>query len=598
MHWPRETRAKLTLYLVLFGFVLLAGRLAFLQVVKASYYKNISDENRIRRLPQPAFRGLIYDRQGRQMVSNRASFTVAIIPYEIRGNTQILSRASNMLGLDSTWLKKKLGSHRYSAHEPIPVVREADFVVISQIAEQSENLPGVVFQDEPTRKYPHLKGSSHMLGYVSEISEDELKGNQRPELSAGARVGKMGIEKEYDLLLRGRDGVDFYEVTATGRVIGKLPDQEDQLPSPGLDLVLTLDLEVQALAESLLAQYPRGCVIALDPKSGEVLCLVSQPGFDANSFASVLSPQEWLDLVEDPDHPLLNRAIQSAYPPGSTLKLMVAGAALETGLITPSTTLQSCNGGYQFGKRFFRCWDPQGHGAQDLKGAILYSCDTYFYQVGLKAGVDLIADYARRCGFGEKLGIDLPQESRGFVPTTGYYDKKFGQRGWTKSLALNLAIGQGEFLATPLQITSFFGALSNGGIIYRPHLLKKIISRQGKVQEYEKTAIGHLPFSKSTLELLNQACFAVVNQEGGTGRLARLADVAVAGKTGSAQNPHGNSHSWFVGYAPAEDPKIVVTVLVENAGHGGDVSAPIAREIIARYLQPGKELAEVPQFQE
>ena len=598
MHWPRETRAKIALYIILFGFVILAGRLVSLQVVKAGYYKKISDENRIRSLPRPAFRGLIYDRQGRQLVTNRASFTVALIPYEIRGNTQILSRASNMLGLDSTWLKKKLESRRYSAHEPIPVVREADFVAISRIAEQSENLPGVVFQDEPTRKYPQLKGSSHMLGYVSEISEDELKDKQRPELSAGARVGKMGIEKEYDLLLRGRDGVDFYEVSASGRVIGKLPDQEDQLPSPGLDLVLSLDFELQARAESLLAQYPRGCVIALEPNSGEVLCLVSQPGFDANSFASVLSPQEWLDLVEDPNHPLLNRATQSAYPPGSTLKLLVAGAALETGLLTPSTTFRPCNGGYQFGKRFFRCWDPQGHGTQDLKGAILHSCDTYFYQVGLKAGVDLIADYARRCGFGEKLGIDLPEESRGFVPTTGYYDKKFGKRGWTKSLALNLAIGQGEFLTTPLQITSFFGALSNGGIIYRPHLLKKIISRQGRVQEYEKTVIGRLPFSKSTLEFLSQACLAVVSQEGGTGRLARLGGIDVAGKTGSAQNPHGNTHSWFVGYAPAENPRIVVTVLIENAGHGGDVSAPMAREIIAAYLQARQELAEAPKTPE
>jgi len=591
MHWSQETRVKAAVLIGLAGLVLLSGRLIFLQVWKAPYYKKISEENRIRRVPLHASRGMVYDRQGKALVSNRANFTVGAIPYELKDRTPDLRRVAEILSMDSTWLRKKIENPRYSAYEPVPLMRDANFSVISRIAEQSENLPGLVFQAEPTRKYSDLELARHLLGYVSEVSEEELKKNMAPRISAGSFIGKMGVEREYDQLLRGQDGAEFYEVTATGRIIGKLPDEEGEPATSGLDLVLSIDLNLQSVAESLLSNHPRGCLVALDPQNGEVLCLVSHPDFNANSFASVLSSEEWQSLVENPDRPLLNRVIQSAYPPGSTLKLLVAGAALEQGLITPQTTFHPCNGGFQFGERFFRCWDPEGHGTQNLKGAIQYSCDTYFYQLGLKTGVDVIADYALQCGFGRKLGIDLPQESKGFVPTTKYYNKRFGEKGWTKSAAINLGIGQGEFLATPLQVACFYGALGNGGTLYRPHVLKKVISKKGETLEYKRTEIGHLPFSKTTLDLLQEACLAVVNQEGGTGWQARLPGMEVAGKTGSAENPHGETHAWFVGYAPAQNPKIVVSILIENAGHGGDVAAPIAREIIKAYLQPETELA-------
>src|SRR5574341_2288852 len=541
MYWPKEIRAVMALYIGLAGLILLSGRLVFLQVGKAPYYKKISEENRIRRVPLHAFRGMGYDRQGKALVTNRANFTVAVIPYELNDRSQELQRVAEILSVDSAWLRKKIEHPRYSVYEPLPLLRDADFSVISRIAEQSENLPGLVFQSEPTRKYSDLELARHLVGYVSEVSDEELKKKNTYRISAGSFIGKMGIEREYDQLLRGQDGAEFYEVTATGRIIGKLPDEEGEPSTSGLDLILSIDLNLQSLAESLLSSHPRGCLVALDPQNGEVLCLVSHPDFNANSFASVLTSQEWQSLVGNPDHPLLNRAIQSTYPPGSTLKLLVAGAALEQGLITPQTTFRPCIGGFQFGERFFRCWDPQGHGSQNLEGAIQYSCDTYFYQLGLKAGVDVIADYALRCGFGRKLGIDLPQESKGFVPTTKYYNKRFGEKGWTKSAAINLGIGQGEFLATPLQVACFYGALGNGGILYKPHVLKKVISKKGGTLEYKRTEIGHLPFSQATLDLLNQACLAVVNREGGTGWQARLPGVAVAGKTGSAENPHGET---------------------------------------------------------
>ncbi len=590
MHLPRESRVRIAFYLALAGLILLGGRLVFLQAIKANYYRKISDENRIRSVSLHAYRGIVYDRQGRPFVDNRASFAVAAIPYELRGRKEDLQRIAEILSVDPAWLSQKLQSRRYTAHEPVPVVRDANFSIISKIAEQSENLPGVVFQPEPTRKYPQANNASHLIGYVSEISEEELSLPEGEGLSAGSYIGKMGIEKEYDQLLRGQDGAEYYEVTATGRIISKLPEEEGLPPTSGMDMVLSLDMRLQALAESLLSAYPRGCIIALDPFNGEVLCLASQPDFDANAFVSVLSPEEWRSLIENPDHPLLNRAIQSTYPPGSTLKLLVAGAALEEGLITPQTTFRPCVGGFQFGTRFFGCWKPEGHGTQNLIGGILNSCDAYFYQLGLKLGVDLIAKYAQESGFGKKTGIDLPQESKGFVPTTKFYNKRYGERGWTKSLAMNLAIGQGEFLATPLQVTCFYSALGNGGTIHRPHLLKKVISKSGRVWEYKASAAGHLPFDRKTLDILKEGCLAAVNDENGTGKLSRVPGIAVAGKTGSAENPHGNTHAWFVGYAPAQAPKIVVTALIENAGHGGDIAAPMVREIIKAYLEPQTEL--------
>ncbi|OGC76596.1 MAG: penicillin-binding protein 2 [candidate division Zixibacteria bacterium RBG_16_50_21] len=589
----REYRARLALTIMIIALLVLGSRLSYLQVFKAPYYRQISDNNRIRTLPIAASRGTVYDRQGSIIVNNRPSFTVSVIPYEIRSEKQVLATVAEMLELDTLSLRKKVDSPRYSTYEMIPVKRDADLGIISRLAEQGENLPGVIPEAQATRKYPELRSLSHLIGYVGEISEEELEVKKRVGESYGTFMGKMGIEKSYDELLRGRDGADLYEVTARGRVVGKLPDEERVPPLPGLDLQLTLDLSLQVLADSLLKPHPRGCIVALDPNSGEILCLASQPGFDPNSFTSVLTYGEWQELSENPDHPLLNRAIQSAYPPGSTLKLMVAGAALERGLITPQTTFHPCYGGFQLGERFFRCWQPEGHGVQALRGAVLYSCDTYFYQVGLKCGIDLMAEYAEKCGFGRKTGIDLPQEAKGFVPNTEFYDQRYGRKGWTKSLALNLSIGQGEFLVTPLQLTNFFAALCNGGTLYRPHLLEKVLSRSGRIHEYEKTTIGHLPFSKKTISILKDACLAVVNEQGGTGWMAKIPDIMVAGKTGSAQNPHGNTHAWFVAYAPAENPQIVITVLIENAGHGGDVAAPIAREIIKAYLHPRTELVQV-----
>jgi penicillin-binding protein 2 len=324
--------------------------------------------------------------------------------------------------------------------------------------------------------------------------------------------------------------------------------------------------------------------VALDPANGEILAFVSKPVYNTAGLSVGISYEEWNRIVNDPDHPLLNRVIQSQYPPGSTAKLLVAGAALEENLVSPRSHMSApCGGGYQFGNRFFRCWKPEGHGSLNLIGAIEQSCDVYFYQLGQKLGVNKWAEYAKKCGFGKRTGIDLPDEARGLAPTTDWYDRRLGKGKWSLGVMLNLAIGQGEFLNTPLQLANFYAALGNGGVLWKPHLLKKVQDQTG-VQEYRPEIVERLPFSQETLEILKKSMVAVVQGERGTAHRSQVEGITVAGKTGTAENPHGKEHAWFACFAPADNPKIALAVLVENAGHGGDIAAPIARQMLEAYL--------------
>jgi penicillin-binding protein 2 len=379
--------------------------------------------------------------------------------------------------------------------------------------------------------------------------------------------------------------MNYLEVSAGGKILGPLKDKRPLPYTVGSDLVLTIDSDLQVEAESALSMFNAGAVVVLDPQNGEVLTLVSKPGFDPNQFSSFLDENTWENLINDPFHPLLNRAIQGSYPPGSTYKLLTAGAALESKLVDRNTTFSYCNGGFLFGNRVFRCWQPKGHGRLDLVQAIAQSCDVYFYQLSLKLGLDRWSEYARLCGLDKKYKIDLPDEIAGMIPTRQYYKKKFGQGEWIKNLVINLGIGQGEVLTTPLGLAVFYSALVNGGTVYQPHLLREIRSPEGRSTQNGKTVLSHLPFSSSTLEILKEGLVEAVNSPSGTGGLARISDIVVGGKTGTAQNPHGREHAWFVGFAPADHPKIVVAVLVEQAGHGGTYAAPIARRIIERYLK-------------
>ncbi len=604
---PKDKRTK-----VLVGFLgviifMLAGRLFFLQVVKGTYYSRISEENRIRLLILPASRSVVKDRNGKVIATNRPSYTVFLIPYEVleaftenrskkssvesQDLTSLVEKLALCLKLDAPSLEEKIRSNLTKSYRPIKLKKDVDFKTICVIEEQNEDLPGVIYQVEPVRKYLEAGWVGHVLGYVNELTKEELsEGPSKKGFRLGGVIGRKGIEKQYDDLLRGKDGVTFLEVTARGKILGPLEERKPDFPLSGSDIKLTIDSDLQAVAESALTDYMSAAVVALDPRCGEILALVSKPGLDANLFVGAMSPEEWNKIKDNPLHPLLTRPVQATYPPASTLKLLVAAIALETKIASRNTYLSPCRGFFQFGRRSFGCWRPEGHGRLNLEDAIIQSCDVYFYQLGLKVGLERWSRYAQLCGFGQKTGVDLPEEAKGLVPTLKYYHARYGEGEWVKNLIINLAIGQGEILVTPLQLAVFFSGLATDGMLYKPYLLKEMSTPDGRIISTQPEVTGYLPFSASTLEVLKKAMIGVVNDPHGTGVLAQVPDIKVAGKTGTAQNPHGEDHAWFVGYAPAFSPQIVVAILIENIGHGGTFAAPVAKKIIEEYLR--KDLAQ------
>jgi penicillin-binding protein 2 len=606
---PRDQRVTILLGLLGLIVIMLAGRLIFLQVVKGTHYSRISEENRIRPLVLPASRGQVTDRDGRVIATNRPSYTVSLVPYEISqvfperrssesGGTSslLVERLASCLKLDAVSLEEKIRSNWFRGYRPIRLKKDVDFNTVCMIEEQNEDLPGVIYQVEPARRYLEAGWVGHVLGYVNELTSEELsEGASRKGFRPGGVMGRKGMEKSYDELLRGEDGITMLEVTARGKILGPLKERKPEFPVKGSDIVLTIDLDLQAAAESALTEHNSAAVVALDPRNGEILALISKPGLDANLFAGAMSTEEWNDILENPLRPLLTRPIQATYPPGSTMKLLTAGIALEEKLAGRNTFLSPCTGSFHFGRRDFGCWRPEGHGRVNLEDAIIQSCDVYFYQLGLKVGLERWSNYAQMCGLGRATGMDVPDEARGLVPTLDYYRRRHGRVRWIRNLIVNLAIGQGEMLVTPLQVAVFFGGLAGNGTLYRPYLVKEIVSPEGRLISTQPQVRGSLPFSSATLDVLKKALMGAVNDPEGTGVLARVPGVVVAGKTGTAQNPHGEDHAWFVGFAPASDPQIVVVVLIENVGHGGTYAAPVAKEIMGAYFETDTTPREVTQ---
>lgn len=592
--YTREGRGKMAVGL--FSLLVAAAiiRLFYLQVISHAAYTQVAEENYIRVVPLEAPRGLLYDCDGKLLVSNRPSYSIYFIPYQIRNPEEAFRHLSLKLNLPLTTPSQLLRGRSRSKYQPIRLVRDVDFKTICILEENSLDLPGIIYQVERARKYPPRGRGSHLLGYVAEISEAELVRFSDLGYSGGDLTGKRGVERQYDHLLRGQPGISYLQVTAQGRILGPAGSREPIPPKPGADLRLTIDWELQSVAESLIASYGSGAAVALDPKSGEILALVSQPNFDPNLFTGVLLDTVWQKLANHPLHPLLNRCLQGTYPPGSTFKILTAAAGVEADRVTTRTLFRSCRGGLAFGNRIFKCWRPEGHGQLTLMDAITQSCDVYFYQLGEEIGLDLWSNYARRCPFGQLTGIDVPGELPGVVPSRAYFDEKYGEGKWPRTLIVNLAIGQGEVLVTPLQMAIFFAAIANRGEILEPHLVKEIRYPDGRLLRARGEFWGRLPFSPNTLDVIRAALVKAVNGERGTGRAAILPSVTVAGKTGTAQNPHGDDHAWFCCFAPAEDPSVAIAIVVENAGHGGSVAAPIAREMMATYLGgqsplPGQE---------
>ena len=580
------------LVVVIFGLVLL--RLFTMQVIEGGRYRELSEENRIRVEILAAPRGEIRDRNGFLMADNIPSFTVTLDPLDKAyvGDPgymeRIIGRLATILATDSTALAEKVKKERRQSFLPIRLKRNADLRAVAFVAEHAAELPGVDVESEPLRRYPLGETGSHLLGYVSEVSDKELENPLRAGYLRGDLIGKMGIERQYETRLRGESGKRFVEVNAMGRKAELLGDKRPILPKRGTNLTLTIDVNLQKAAENAFQPGARGAVVAIDPSNGEVLALASKPNYDPNEFSTGISQQRWSQLSEGGNYPLFNRAIQAVYPPGSTLKPLVALSGLESGAIEPGTTFrETCNGAFQFGSRSFKCWNPNGHGTLALREAVARSCDVYFYQLGLRIGLDRLSAFMRRIGVSDKSGIDLPQERRNLFPDAAWYDHRYGAGRWSRGLVLNLAIGQGEVSVSPVKLAQLTAFLANGGKIVRPHVIRSL-DGSGPVGASVRTDSlrESVPISPRAMAAARSAMEAVVNDAGGTGGQAKVEGIRVAGKTGTAQNPHGQDHALFVCYAPAEAPRIVVAVLVENAGHGSTAAAPIAQKVLQAFFHP------------
>lgn len=558
-------------------FLLLAVRLFYFQVISGEEYRAHSERNRIRPVVLEALRGLILDRNGVVLAENSPYYTIAAAPFETSDET--VDYLAELTGRDAEAIRGRIRDPSINRFNPIPVQRNVSFEIASRVEEHLLDLPGVLVQITPGRMYGMGTLASHALGYVSEISRQELEERTEAGYRSGDIIGKLGVEKSFEHHLRGQNGLEFMEVNARGEELGPLPGMPVLLPETGNNVYLTLDSRIQAVAEEAIPDSLAGALVAVDPMTGAVIAIASKPGYDPNLFTEWIPQDAWDALRNHPMKPLLDRTRDGQYPPASTMKIVTAGAALEEELVTPSTLFRSCNRGYQFGNRWAGCW-TSGHGSMPFRVAMTHSCDVYFYQVGVLLGLDRWGQYARGFGFGAPAGFDAGDEQGGLVPDAAYYDPA-RNRLWTPGKILNLAIGQGELLVTPLQMAMMTSAVANGGLLYKPYILDRVESPEGEpVETGEPGVRGRLPVSPETLRLIQESMISVVNE--GTARSARLPYAQLAGKTGTAENPHGLDHSWFIAYAPAEAPRIAVAAVMENAPSGAAV--PVVRRVIDAWL--------------
>lgn len=581
---------------VLAAFTVLFARLFYLQVVEGKEYRRLSEINSIRLHDIDAPRGLVFDRQGQMLVDNRPSFDLHIILKDAKPLDDTLDRLGRITGLSVEDLKEQIRANRKrGGYTPILLKEDIGRDLLAAIEVHKYDLPGVMVDISPRRHYLQFDRAAHLLGYMGEISQNELRNLDGSGLKSGDFIGKYGIEKTYENLLRGRRGGQQVEVNATGQVVRVMNSVE---AIPGQNIVLTIEHDTQIAAENALAGLA-GAVVAIDPNNGEIIAMASSPTFDPNMFVVGMSRDQWNALVTNPYRPLENKAVQAEYPPASTYKIVTAMAGLEEKVIDPATTF-FCPGHYRYGNRVYRCWKRGGHGDMDLTHAISESCDVYFYQVGEAVGIDRLAHYASACGLGALTGIDLGQEAKGIVPSTNWKLKRFGEP-WQGGETLSVAIGQGFNLVTPLQMAAMIAAIGNGGIRYKPQLVKKMVSAENTVTyEAQPEVIGRIPISAETMKHVRRGLWSVVNHHKGTAFRSRIKDFEFSGKTGTAQvvsRPPDNvvdqeqidemlkDHAWFVAYAPSQEPSIAVAVLVEHGEHGSSAAAPIAREVIRTYFK-------------
>lgn len=567
---------------------LLTLRLWQLQVRDGPRYLELSQDNRTRSILLHPARGLIYDRNGKLLANNVPSFNLYVELKDVKDREALIQKLVEYLEIDASEVSETIRTRGSRTRKKLKgglTLREAALIESHRL-----DLPGVVVQPEFQRNNPQGPYAAHVIGYVGEVSERQMSKKGFEGLRQGSIVGQYGVEHEYDYLLRGQAGSKLIEVDALGHE--KRTISVDK-PQAGHDLYLTIDFDLQQLAEELLG-VEAGAIVALDPKTGETLALASRPSFDPNALSRGLSSKVWQNILQDTRHPLTNRAIQGLYPPGSTFKIIMAAAALETNAVDISDTIQ-CGGRFRFGRRTYRDWKASGHGTVNLHKAMTHSCDVYFYKMGHRLGIETIAKYSRLFGLGKKTGIDLPSERPGIVPSAEWKKKARGEP-WYPGETISVSIGQGFVTVTPIQMAQVIATISNNGVAHQPQLIRGVRRRNtGQIETWPKPQATRLGLNPTFVEGIQRSLASVVSE--GTARRANSPLVTVAGKTGTSQvvalrtdkekdiPKKFRDHAWFVSYAPFENPQIAVAVLAEHSGHGGSAAAPLARELIEAFIK-------------
>ena len=573
----RQFLAAAGLTWCLFG--ILIGRFFQIQILEYDWYSQKANSNRIRKVTTTAPRGLILDRNGQILVDNFPTYVLTAIPWELSDKGKKFEFISTVIGLDSNTVSKSYKKYYRGRFNPTRLAKDLTFDQVSRLEESRINLQGVYYENFPERYFPSRIRGSHIFGIVKEVDRDVRNSlRNKEEYELGDMIGWSGIEKRYENYLKGERGITFYEVDAFGRELGYVKDLEPTDPEPGLNIITTLDLDIQYFIEGIMKNR-KGVILVGLGDSGEILGAVSAPDFDPELFTGLILETTWNEIRNNPEKPLLNRFLQGMYPPGSIVKSVTQAALLEKADFDPNT-LFHCDGSYQFGDRLFGCWWQEGHGELDLTGAMVNSCDIYFYKAVQYLELDQLAEMFIEFGFGEATQIDIPGEVYGLVPDKDYMNERHGRYNWSKGALLNICIGQGEVLVTPIQVLNYLNLLATRGNAYRPHLVM-----------VDEPPVNEIPTLKDeTWDRIISDMRLIITDENGTGKNAEpdIPGMLVYGKTGTAENAHGESHAWFIGWAEYADQKYSVVILLENAGSGGKVAAPIAKMIFNEIYKSDK----------
>jgi len=571
-----QKKIQLGFFVIAGIFVVICLRLMQMQILEGDKYRKLSEGNRLKIMSTPAPRGIILDRNGVPLVKNIPMYSVYILYDPAKGvDTETLS---SLVGLEKQEIEAKLNRKDNSPFVPVKLKQGLSFQEVARLEARRSDFPGLFIQTDVGRAYPFGKVGAHIIGYLGKMTPSQSESPELLNLPPDTLVGQWGVEALYDSQLRGVAGGKVIEVDALGREHRLLQDKQ---AVKGKDITLSIDIGMQKAVEDAFGEKA-GALVAFKVDTGEVLALESLPSYDPNQFAHGISSADWNALIDDKHKPMMNRALQSQYPPGSTFKIIVAVAGLEEGVITPDSNV-NCTGGISYGKWTFGCWRHGGHGLTTLHKAIRESCDVYFYEVGRRLGIDKIHKYATALGLGSSTGLGLQKERQGLIPSTEWKRAKRGQ-DWYLGETLNSAIGQGYVAVTPIQLALMTAAVSNGGRVMQPTLIKdpKDIQQRSKID-----------LKPETLQLLREGLSAVVNEDGGTARVAQSTIVKIGGKTGTAQVVGKNKglagekymdHAWFVAFAPVDNPEVALSVFVEHGGHGGSAAAPIAKKAIEAYF--------------